>query len=99
VNRDLGEAGAARAWIDVSAYTDEEGVVHVTARDGDRVYEVEGRATAVLEQLFDNPVNVFFGRTVHTFRPPKSWLQFTLRIQDAKATVRGVPARAVGGEA
>lgn len=79
--------------LDVSAFTGDDGMVHFIIQCGDRVTEVSGKATAVLEELIDNPVQVFSALGFDTFRRPKSRLQFTLQIEDATVLTRGVPVR------
>lgn len=99
MNGDLPEGEAVPlAPLDVSAYTDEDGVVHFTVRDGGRVYEVKGSATAVLEQRFAEPVEVRSELGDFSYRPPRSEWLFTFRIADAKTTVQAASARAAGGE-
>lgn len=79
VLREAAVGGSEDVRLDVSARTGEDGVLHVSVRDGGRVYELQGRPVVEIEELHF-PVDEW------------SRSRFVLRIPDAQqVTARMVP--------
>lgn len=74
--------------FDVSAFTDEDGIVHVTVTQDGRAWEVQGHPTVRIDQELA-PVDGKLGAPYHAVAPER----FRLEIYPAQVTGRSVPVR------
>jgi hypothetical protein len=75
--------------FDVSAFTGEDGIVHVTVVQDGRAYEVSGQPTVTIDERVA-AVDGRLGAPLHAVAPQR----FVLELFPAQVVGRMVPARA-----